>query len=171
MAQAYTLRKALGRKGQNGTMLNYEEGKILFGDFFERGRTGLPTSVHVEEDALDYQADAPGKESSFISSSSIVNVACISLHRWACNKSPQSHFSALCKWLPLEPSVQWRLMDPSLGCAANRMELVANGMEASQLQLVQGKILMSTLTCLCVLAPCVLVLKFLSWQKTPHRSP
>lgn len=70
MTQSYNLRKALARNGQNGgTMLNYQEGKILFGNFFEKGRTGLPTSVRANwlvtssaDDTIDYQADSSGED-------------------------------------------------------------------------------------------------------------
>ena len=62
LTQSYNLRKALGRNRENG-----HEGKILFGNFFEKGRTGLPTSIHARwnvtssaEDAIGYQKDSSG---------------------------------------------------------------------------------------------------------------
>ena len=62
LTQSYNLRKALGRNRENG-----HEGKVLFGNFFEKGRTGLPTSIHANwnvtssaEDAIGYQKDSSG---------------------------------------------------------------------------------------------------------------
>ncbi|CAL8234429.1 unnamed protein product [Boreogadus saida] len=102
LTQSYNLRKALGRNRENG-----DEGKILFGNFFEKGRTDLPTSVHVNwnvtssaEDAIGYQKDSSG-------------------------------------WFPDDPSVQWKHLELSVRCGAYQMKLVAREPEASQLQLVQ----------------------------------
>ncbi|CAL8379776.1 unnamed protein product [Gadus morhua 'NCC'] len=102
LTQSYNLRKALGRNRENG-----HEGKILFGNFFEKGRTGLPTSIHANwnvtssaEDAIGYQKDSSG-------------------------------------WFQDDPSVQWKHMELSVQCGAYQMKLVAREPEASQLQLVQ----------------------------------
>ncbi|XP_059893193.1 uncharacterized protein LOC132446758 [Gadus macrocephalus] len=102
LTQSYNLRKALGRNRENG-----HEGKILFGYFFEKGRTDLPTSIHANwnvtssaEDAIGYQKDWSG-------------------------------------WFHDDPSVQWKHMELSVQCGAYQMKLVAREPEASQLQLVQ----------------------------------
>ncbi|XP_030195679.1 proline-rich extensin-like protein EPR1 [Gadus morhua] len=102
LTQSYNLRKALGRNRENG-----HEGKVLFGNFFEKGRTGLPTSIHANwnvtssaEDAIGYQKDSSG-------------------------------------WFQDDPSVQWKHMELSVQCGAYQMKLVAREPEASQLQLVQ----------------------------------
>ena len=65
LTQSYNLRKALGRNQLNGL-----EGKILFANFFEKGRTGLPSSIQANwvgsssaEDATDYQEDSAGGDS------------------------------------------------------------------------------------------------------------
>ncbi|XP_056433561.1 uncharacterized protein LOC130371726 [Gadus chalcogrammus] len=102
LTKSYNLRKALGRNRENG-----HEGKILFGNFFEKGRTGLPTSIHANwnvtssaEDAVGYQKDSSG-------------------------------------WFQDDPSVQWKHLELSVQCGAYQMKLVAREPEASQLQLVQ----------------------------------
>lgn len=66
VTEAYKLRKATGRN--RGSMLNYKEGTILFGNFFEKMETGLPTSEHANgvvassvKDSIGYQADSAGR--------------------------------------------------------------------------------------------------------------
>ena len=68
LTKSYNLRKALGRNRQNG-----HEGKILFGNYFEKGRTSPPSSIQPNwvvsssaEDTIDYQGDSAGGNSSFI---------------------------------------------------------------------------------------------------------
>lgn len=71
MAESYHLRKATGKNGASTS--SYKEGKILFGNFFEKRRTGLPISVHADgvmassaTDSIGYQADYAGRHELFV---------------------------------------------------------------------------------------------------------